>query len=74
MKDLKVGDQVLLLLPTKMNKIDLQWQGPYVIVNKVRDNYYVIELDGENKMFQANILRKCNTMKPVKEGNFISVL
>ena len=67
-KNLKVDDQVLLLLPTKMNKLEMQWQGPYVIIKKVRENDYVIDIDGQNKMFHANMLRKYNTRKPVEEG------
>ena len=50
-----------------MNKLEMQWQGPYVI-KKVRENDYVIDLDGQNKMFHANMLRKYNTRKPVEEG------
>ena len=37
-KHLKEGDQVLLLLPTKLNKLEMQWQGPFDIIKKVREN------------------------------------
>ena len=57
-KHLKEGDQVLLLLPTKLNKVEMQWQGPFDIIKKVRENDYVINLDGQHKMFHANMLRK----------------
>ena len=32
---LEVGDEVLVLLPTKQNKLKLQWSGPYQITRKV---------------------------------------
>ena len=35
-KHLKEGDQVILLLPTKLNKLEMQWQGPLDIIKKVR--------------------------------------
>ena len=57
-KHLKEGDQVLLLLPTKLNKLEMKWQGPFDIIKKVRENDYVINLDGHHKMFHANMLRK----------------
>ena len=31
-KHLKEGDQVLLLLPTKLNKLEMHWQGPFDIL------------------------------------------
>ena len=34
-KDLAVGSKVLVLLPTKNNKLLLQWRGPYEIMKKV---------------------------------------
>ena len=34
-KCLSVGDKVLLLLPTDINKLLLQWKGPYDIIQKV---------------------------------------
>ena len=38
-KHLKEGDQMLLLLPTKLNKLETQWQGPFDIIKKERENY-----------------------------------
>ena len=49
---------MLLLLLTKLNKLEMQWQGPFDIIKKVRENDYVINLDGQHKMFHANMLRK----------------
>ena len=34
----KVGDQVLILLPTDSNKLLMQWRGPYSVENRVGAN------------------------------------
>ena len=70
-KHRKEGDQVLLLLPTKLNKLDMQWQGPFDIIKKVRENDYVINLDGQHKMFHANMLRKYLVRKTIDNGMVI---
>ena len=70
-KHLKEGDQVLLLLPTKLNKLEMQWQGPFDIIKKVRENDYVINLDGQHKMFHANMLRKYLVRKTIDKGMVI---
>ena len=70
-KHLKEGDQVLLLLPTKLNKLEMQWQGPFDIIKKVRENDYVINLDGQHKMFHANMLRKYLVRKTRDKGMVI---
>ena len=70
-KHLKEGDQVLLLLPTKLNKLEMQWQGPVDIIKKVRENDYVINLDGQHKMFHANMLRKYLVRKTIDNGMVI---
>ena len=70
-KHLKEGDQVLLLLPTKLNKLEMQWQGPFDIIKKVRENDYVINLDGQHKMFHANMLRKYLVRNTIDNGMVI---
>ena len=70
-KHLKEGDQVLLLLPTKLNKLEMQWQGPFDIIKKVRENDYVINLDGQHKIFHANMLRKYLVRKTIDKGMVI---
>ena len=70
-KHLKEGDQVLLLLPTKLNKLEMQWQGLFDIIKKVRENDYVINLDGQHKMFHPNMLRKYLVRKTIDNGMVI---
>ena len=68
---MKEGDQVLLLLPTKLTKLEMQWQGPFDIIMKVRENDYVINLDGQYKMFHANMMRKYLVRKTIDKGMVI---
>ena len=36
------GDKVLVLLPTESNKLLLQWQGPFEVLERVRGDDYKI--------------------------------
>ena len=53
----KVGDSVLLLLPTDKNKLLLQWKGPYPVVSKQGNWDYQIDVNGTVKTFHANLLK-----------------
>ena len=59
LRKFNVGEKVLLLLPTKSNKLEMQWQGPYV-VEECRGNGvdYVINVRGRLKLFHVNMLKK----------------
>ena len=70
-KRLKEGDQVLLVLPTKLNKLEMQWQGSFDIIKKVTENDYVINLDGQHNMFHANMLRKYLVTKTIDKAMVI---
>ena len=52
------GDKVLLLLPTKSNKLQLKWQGPFVIIEKSGENNYKVEVGRAHRTYHANMLRK----------------
>lgn len=56
-RDMKVGEKVLVLLPTSSNKLLLQWRGPYEILKKVGNVDYRINMDGKTKTFHANMLK-----------------
>ena len=62
---------MLVLLPTKSNKLEMQWQGPFDILKKVREKDYVINLDGQHNMFHANMLRKYLVRKTIDKGMVI---
>ncbi|XP_033730041.1 uncharacterized protein LOC117319318 [Pecten maximus] len=56
-KDLGEGDKVLVLLPTKSNKLELQWKGPFQVV-KATNLDYKIDMGNKIKTFHANMLQK----------------
>ena len=55
----KVGDYVLLLLPTDQNKLMLTWKGPFRVSNVVDNGLdYDIEINGKIKRFHVNMLKR----------------
>ena len=61
---LEVGDEVLVLNPTRQRKLQLQWTGPYQIVRKVTPVDVEVEMPGrrqERKIYHANLLKKWRT-------------
>jgi hypothetical protein len=59
-KDRKMnpGDKVLILLPTNLNKLLLQWKGPYVIEEKFGIGNYRVRVGDKLKTYHANLLKK----------------
>ena len=53
----KVGDKVLLLLPTDSNKLLVQWRGPFEIVEVLNRDDYRVNVNGYIHTYHANILR-----------------
>ena len=55
---LKVGDLVLLMLPTSRNKLELQWRGPYPVTKVIGMCDYQIKMEnGKLKTFHVNMLK-----------------
>ena len=64
MQPLEVGDEVLVLLPTNQNKLQLQWSGPYQITRRVTTVDYEVKRPGrrqEKKIYHVNLLKKWNS-------------
>ena len=60
-RELQPGDQVLVLLPTSMNKLLAEWQGPYPVVCRVGRVVYEIEMKNRRRRkrrFHVSVLRK----------------
>ena len=57
-RSFKPGDEVLLLLPTDQNKLLLQWQGPYKVLERVRPGDYRIQMPTRVRTIHANLLKK----------------
>ena len=53
----KVGDKVLLILPTDSNKLLLQWRVPFQIVEMLNPVDYRVNVNGYIHTYHANILR-----------------
>ena len=54
----EVGSKVLVLRPTDHNKLLMQWQGPFVVKEKRRENDYEIEMNGKTRLYHANMLKQ----------------
>ena len=60
-RELKPGEEVLVLLPTSSNKLLAQWQGPYRVTRKVGKVDYEIDMPNKRnrrKVFHVNMLKK----------------
>ena len=57
-RQMKEGERVLVLLPTKSNKLLMQWRGPYTIVQKIGEMDYRVDVRGKIKTLHANLLKK----------------
>ena len=67
----KVGDEVLILLPTDSNKLLMQWKGPFKVKTVIAVNDYQIDVDGKLKIYHANLLKKYyrrNSEQPIEVG------
>lgn len=69
-RQFKVGDKVLLLLPTDNNKLLMQWKGPYDVTEKVTNQDYRINMKGRSRLFHANMLKRYIQRE---EGNAVDV-
>jgi hypothetical protein len=64
-KKIKVGSKVLILLPTKSNKLLLQWRGPFEVIEQKSPVNYVVKVKGREKNFHVN------NLKPYIERNAV---
>ncbi|KAK8769473.1 hypothetical protein V5799_014060 [Amblyomma americanum] len=60
----EVGDEVMVLRTSLKNKLDVQWEGPARIVQKLSDVNYVVSLPGKRK---AQQVYHCNLLKPYRQ-------
>ena len=56
-RQFKTGDKVLLLLPNNMNKLLMQWKGPFEVVDKVNPYDYKVNIHGKIKTYHGNMLK-----------------
>jgi len=68
-RKLKVGDSVLLLLPTEKNKLTLAWRGPYKVVGVVGEVDYKIQISPDKvKTYHINMLQE-RWLSPTKRAS-----
>ena len=54
----KVGQKVLVLLPSDHNKLLLRWKGPYEAIEVVRQCDYKVQVRGKARIYHANLLKQ----------------
>ena len=64
---------MLLLLPTESSKLLMQWKGPFEVVRQVRENDFVISINGKEKTFHANMLKKYIEREPTMTAGALVV-
>ncbi|XP_076460112.1 uncharacterized protein LOC143293089 [Babylonia areolata] len=52
------GSRVLLLRPSKHNKLELEWQGPYTVLRRVGLADYCVRVGTKEKLYHANLLKQ----------------
>jgi len=68
---IKIGEQVIVLLPDSSNKFLSRWQRPALVVDFKPPHSYLIELEGgQQRWLHANKLRHYHTrVQPTLVGN-----
>jgi hypothetical protein len=77
-REFEAGQKVLLLLPTKHNKLELAWQGPFEVEEKVNSFDYKIK-NKSSKIFHINLLREyvereCDDEEEESEFDYAAVV
>ena len=57
-RSFEVGSRVLLLLPTKHNKLEMEWRGPFDVLERVGDWDYRLDIHGKARLYHANMLKE----------------
>ena len=60
-ESLQIGDEVLVLLPAKRSKLQLEWSGPYKITREITPVDFEVNTPGKrtsSKIYHVNLLRK----------------
>ena len=57
-RSLKVGEKVLVLLPTDKNKLLMQWRGPFTVEGMTGKNDYKVKVKGKIRTYHINLLKQ----------------
>ncbi|XP_047741136.1 uncharacterized protein LOC125179399 [Hyalella azteca] len=69
----KVGDEVLLLLPTSTNKLQAEWKGPFVVVRRLNKVDYVIRVGSNERTYHINMLKPFRTREVPSQAGRMEV-
>ena len=72
-RSLNTEDKVLVLLPEKQNKLRLTWRGPYPVEKKINAVDYLINIDGKQRVYHINLLKRYHERQP-EEREHIAVV
>ncbi|XP_064470077.1 uncharacterized protein LOC135384822 [Ornithodoros turicata] len=64
----KENDKVLVLRPTRANKLQVHWDGPFKVVRKLSETTYMVEIRGKRKEVRTY---HTNLMKPYVDSTHI---
>ncbi len=67
-RNLKEGDEALVLLPTNYNKLLMQWKGPFKVIGVQGKNDYRINVRGKVRTYHVNLLKKFIRREMGKQG------
>ena len=73
LREFKVGDTVLILLPTSTSKLLSRWQGPYQITKRVGLVNYQVDMHDRRKrfrIFHVNMLKEYHLRPPMHTNCF----
>ena len=68
------GSRVLVLLPVNQNKLLLQWKGPFTVTKVVNQMDYRIDMNGKQRTFHANMLKRYNERKVSEDVQNLGIL
>jgi hypothetical protein len=68
----EVGEKVLLLLPREHNKLQVSWQGPFVVTAKVGGQNFKIKMQHKEKLYHANLLKRYREREPAVVATIVS--
>ncbi|KAK6994766.1 Retrovirus-related Pol polyprotein from transposon 17.6 [Biomphalaria glabrata] len=57
-RSIEVGKSVLVLLPKHTNKLQICWQGPFEVVEKISATNYKVKIGRKQKVFHVNLLKE----------------
>ena len=57
-RSLEIGDKVLLLLPKHTNKLQICWQGPFSVIEKMSPTNYKVKVGNKEKLYHVNLLKR----------------